>query len=146
RSALAAGENGKAAELFERARMSRDAAGAWERAGELERAGDLWLRLGEHAQAARLFRRGRNEEKLLRCLRQLGNHREAALLLEKRGEIEKAVDAFAAVVSGSEEARLQLQSDVPEAKTKRSALKAAIRLAALGQDIDAAPLFLRGGA
>jgi len=144
-SALAAGEHGKAAELFERARMSRDAAGAWERAGELERAGDLWLRLGDHAQAARLFRRGHNEEKLLRCLRQLGDHREAALLLEKRGEIEKAVDAFAAAASESEEARLQLQSYVPAVKTKRSALKAAIRLAALGRDAEAAPLFLRAG-
>ncbi|MGO9310420.1 MAG: UvrD-helicase domain-containing protein [Spirochaetia bacterium] len=145
RSARAAGEHGKAAELFERARMSREAAGAWEAAGEHERAGDLWLRLGDHAQAARLFRRAGSEEKLLRCLRHLGNNREAALLLEKRGEIEKAVDAFAAAVAESDEARRQLQSDVPPARTKRTALKAAIRLAALGRDAEAAPLFLKAG-
>jgi hypothetical protein len=145
RSALAAGEYRKAAELFERARMSREAAGAWERAREFERAGDLWLRLGDHTEAARLFRRGGNEEKLLRCLRQLGDHREAALLLEKRGEIEKAVDAFAAAAAASEEARRRLESEVPAAKTRRSAMKAAIRLAALGRDAEAAALFLRAG-
>jgi hypothetical protein len=146
RSALAAGEYGKAAELFERARMGREAAGAWERAGEFDRSGDLWLRLGEHVEAARLFRRSGNTEKLLRCLRHLGNHREVALLLEKRGEIEKAVDAFAASASESEEARQRLESEVPAAKTRRSALKAAIRLAALGRDSEAAPLFLRAEA
>jgi tetratricopeptide (TPR) repeat protein len=126
--------------------MSREAAGAWERAGEFERAGDLRLRLGDHAEAARLFRRSGSEEKLLRCLRQLGDHREAALLLEKRGEIEKAVDAFAGAAAASEEARRRLESEVPAAKTRRSAMKAAIRLAALGRDAEAAPLFLRGGA
>ncbi len=145
RSALAAGEYGKAADLFERSRMSRDAADAWERAHEFERAGDLLLRLGDHAEAARLFRRAGSEEKLLRCLRQIGNHREAALLLEKRGEIEKAVDAFTAAAAASEDARHRLESEVPEAKTRRSAIKAAIRLAALGRDAEAAPLFLRGG-
>lgn len=146
RSALAAGEHAKAAGLFERARMSRDAAAAWERAGELERAGDLWLRVGAHAEAARLYRRSGSTEKLLRCLRHLGNHREAALVLEKRGEIEKAVESFAAAASESEEARQRLESEVPPAKTKRSALKAAIRLAALGRDAEAAPLFFRAGA
>ena len=108
-------------------------------------AGDLLLRLGDHAEAARLFRRAGSEEKLLRCLRQIGNHREAALLLEKRGEIEKAVDAFTAAAGASEDARHRLESEVPVAKTRRSAIKAAIRLAALGRDAEAAPLFLRGG-
>jgi len=144
-SALAAGKYRAAAELFERAHMSREAADAWERAGELERAGDLWLRLGDHVTAARLFKRCGNVEKLLRCLRHLGNHREVGLLLEKRGEIEKAVTELAAAASVSAEARLRLESEVPIARSARSALKAAVRLAALGRDAEAAPLFLRGG-
>ncbi len=146
RAAQEAGAFARAAELFERARLSRDAAAAWERAGELERAGDLWLRLGDHARAAGLYRRAGNDEKLLRCLRHLGDHREAALLYEKRGEIEKAVDAFAAAAAASETARRRLESELPEAKTRRTALKAGTRLAALGRDAEAAPLFLRGGA
>ena len=125
--------------------MSRDAAEAWEQAHEFERSGDLLLRIGDHAEAARLFRRAGSEEKLLRCLRQVGDHREAALLLEKRGEIEKAVDAFTAAAASSEDARRRLESEVPVAKTRRAAVKAAIRLAALGRDAEAAPLFLRGG-
>jgi hypothetical protein len=145
RSALAAADFRGAAELFERARMGRDAAGAWERAGEVERAGDLWLRLGDHARAARLFRRAGSEEKLLRCLRHLGQHREAALLLEKRGDVEKAVEAFTAAAAESEEARRELEAEVPAPKTRRTALKAAIRLSALGRDAEAAPLFLQAG-
>ena len=145
RSALAEGEFSRAAEHFEKARMGREAAAAWERAGESERAGDLWLRLGNHAEAARLFRRSHSDEKLLRCLRQLGEHRQAALILEKRGEIEKAVEAFAAAAAVSEEAKRRIEAEIPEARTRRSAIKAAIRLAALGRDAEAAPLFIQGG-
>ncbi len=145
RSAQASGEHAKSAELFERARMSREAAAEWERAGDLEHAGDLWLRVGSHAEAARLFRRSGSTEKLLRCLRHLGNHREAALLFERRGDMEKAVQSFAAAALESPEARQRLESEIPAAKTKRSALKAAIRLAALGRDAEAAPLFVRAG-
>ena len=42
--------------------------------------------------------------------------------------------------------QVQPYKPVPAAKSKRSALKAAMRLAALGRDAEAAPLFLRAGA
>jgi hypothetical protein len=144
-SALGARRYAEAAELFERVRMNREAAEAWEKAKKYERAGDLRLRLGEHAEAARLFHKSGSTEKELRCLRQLGRYREAGLLLEKQGEIEKAIDAFTQAAAESEEARQRIQREVPEAKTRRAALKAAVRQAALGRDAEAAELFLKAG-
>ena len=146
RSAFAARRYAEAADLFERARMGREAAEAWEKAKQYERAGDLRLRLGDHADAARLFHRARSAEKELRCLRQLGRHREAGLLLEKQGEIEKAIEAFAAAAAESKESRQRLETEVPEPKTRPTQRRAAIRLAALGRDAEAAELFLRAGA
>ncbi len=146
RSAFSARRYAEAADFFERARMSREAAEAWEKARRYERAGDLRLRLGDHAEAARLFHKARNPEKELRCLQHLRRYREAGLLLEKQGELEKAIEAFAAAASESEESRRRLEEEVPEPKTRATQRRAAVRLAALGRDAEAADLFLKAGA
>ncbi|MGO9410494.1 MAG: UvrD-helicase domain-containing protein [Spirochaetia bacterium] len=146
RAALETRRYAEAADLFERARMNREAAEAWEKAKKYERAGDLRLRLGEHAEAARLYHKSGSPEKELRCLRQLGRHRETGLLLEKLGEIDEAIEAFRQAAAESEEARQRIEREVPEAKTKRTALKAAVRQAALGRDAEAAELFVKAGA
>ena len=146
RSAFASGRYAEAGELFERARMGREAAAAWEKAKQYERAGDLVLRLGEHAAAARLYHKNGTWEKELRCLRQLGRHHEAGLILEKQGEIEKAIEAFAQAAAESTEARSRLESEVPQAKTRPTARKAGVRLAALGRNAEAAEMLLKAGA
>lgn len=146
RLALSARHYAEAGDLFERAHLAREAAGAWEKAKQYDRAGDLLLRLGDHAKAARLFHRAHNWEKELRCLRQLGKHREVGLLLEKLGQIEKAVEAFALAAAESQESRSSIEEGVPAAKTRRTQLKAAIRMAALGRDVEAADLFFQAGA
>jgi tetratricopeptide (TPR) repeat protein len=144
-AALAAGDPRGAAALFEKAKKPREAAAAWEKAGGFEKAGDLYLRVGDHASAARMFQKSGSAEKLLRCLRQLGDHRRLGLALEAQGETEKAIASFGAFAAQSAENRSVLENEVPEARTRRSALKAAIRLAALGRDAEAAALFEQAG-
>jgi tetratricopeptide (TPR) repeat protein len=77
--------------------------------------------------------------------RALGDELAIGLHFEALGDAGKAVAAFAQFAAGSAENRERLLSAVPEVKSRRSALKAALRLSALGMADKAGPLFLQAG-
>ncbi len=141
----AAGDFARAAAMLEKAKLPLEAAACLARIGREEGAADLYFQGGDFAQAARLYRKLGDDEKLLLCYRRLGDQFAIGVLHEARGEVRKAVDAFAAFARRSVEDQSRLLAAVPEVKSKRSALKAAIRLSALGMPEKAGPLFLRAG-
>jgi tetratricopeptide (TPR) repeat protein len=141
----ARGEHARAAKLLEKAGLFGEAADCLLKIGRDGQAGDLYFRGGDFRNAARCYRKAGDDEKELRCLRHIGDMRAVALFHQKRGETRKAIEAFAAHAGESEGHRAALLAMVPEVKTSRSALSAAIIYAALGMADRAGPLFLRAG-
>jgi tetratricopeptide (TPR) repeat protein len=145
RALAAAGKYDRAAPLLEKARLPLEAAACYVRLGQAVKAADLYFRAGDVKHAATLYKKAGEEEKLLRCYRQLGDFQSVAEHLEARGDVRRAVEAFARYVEGSPERRDELIASIPKGTTKKSARKAAIRRAALDQPQEAAPLFMRAG-
>jgi tetratricopeptide (TPR) repeat protein len=140
-----AGDFERAAQMLQKARLPLEAAACLARAGKASEAADLYLRAGDARKAARLYKQDGNTEKLLRCYRQMGDHLAIALLHESRGDLTRAIDAFAQHAAGSEADRAALVASIPEAKNARAALKAAVRYAALAMPEKAGPLFSQAG-
>ena len=126
------GDHVRAAEQFRRAGMLSSAA------AELELTGD-------YAAAAPLYRRLGDNDALLRCLIAAGEHHEAGLVYEKRGALEQAADCFRRYADSSPEARQDLERRLAGIAGMRAGMRAAIRMAALGQADRAAPIYLRNG-
>ena len=145
RAYAAAGDYGRAAPLLEKAKLPLEAAACLLKLGQEVKAADLYFRTGEFKQAARLYKKSGNDEKLLRCFRQLGDDLAIAQHFEGRGDARKAVAAFAQFAGASEANREALLATVPQVKSRRSALKAALRYSALAMPDKAGPLFLRAG-
>ena len=145
RALAARGENARAAKLLEKAGLFAEGAAALLKIGRDGQAGDLYYRAGDFKNAARCFRKVGDDEKELRCLRHMGDPRAVALFHQKRGETRKAIEAFAAFAGAGDANRAALAAMIPEVKTSRSALSAAIMYAALGMPEKAGPLFLRAG-
>ena len=145
RAYAASGDYGRAAALLEKAKLPLEAAACLVKLGQEAKAADLYFRAGDIKRAARLYKGAGNDEKLLRCYRQLGDERAIAEHFEARGDIRKAVAAFARFAGSSEANRAALLAAVPQVKSGRSALKAALRYSALSMPDKAGPLFLRAG-
>jgi tetratricopeptide (TPR) repeat protein len=145
RAYAAAGEYGRAAPLLEKAKLPLEAAACLVKLGQEAKAADLYFRAGEFKQAARLYKKSGNDERLLRCYRQLGDDLAIAQYFEGRGDARKAVAAFAQFAGASEANREALLGTVPQVKSRRSALKAALRYSALSMPDKAGPLFLQAG-
>ena len=145
RALAKAGQYERAAMLLEKAKLPLEAAACLVRIGREERAADLFFRAGDVRKAIRLYKKCGNQEKLLRCYRQLGDQLAIAAWHEARGEVRKAIEAFFRYAGQSEEHRREVVSSIPEAKTRSSALKAAIRYSSLDMPDKAGPLFLRAG-
>jgi tetratricopeptide (TPR) repeat protein len=145
RAYAAAGDYGRAAPLLEKAKLPLEAAVCLARLGQEAKAADLYFRAGELKHAARLYKKSGSDEKLLRCYRQLGDDLAIAQYFEGRGDARKAVAAFAQFAAASEANRNALVGTIPQVKSKRSALKAALRYSALSMPDKAGPLFLRAG-
>ena len=126
------GDHVRAAEQFRRAGMLSSAA------AELELTGD-------YAGAAALYRRLGDNDALVRCLIRAGAYHEAGLVYEKRGALEQAADCFRRYAESSPEARQDLERRLAGIAGMRAGMRAAIRMAALGQADRAAPIYLRNG-
>ena len=126
------GDHVRAAEQFRRAGMLSSAA------EELEVTGD-------YAAAAALYRRLGDNDALLRCLIGAGAYHDAGLVYEKRGALEQAADCFRRYADSSSEARQDLERRLAGIAGMRAGMRAAIRMAALGQADRAAPIYLRNG-
>ena len=126
------GDHVRAAEQFRRAGMLSSAA------EELEVTGD-------YAAAAALYRRLGDNDALLRCLIGAGAYHDAGLVYEKRGALEQAADCFRRYADSSPEARQDLERRLAGIAGMRAGMRAAIRMAALGQADRAAPIYLRNG-
>ena len=126
------GDHVRAAEQFRRAGMLSSAA------EELELTGDC-------AAAAVLYRRLGDNDALLRCLIGAGAYHEAGLVYEKRGALEQAADCFRRYAESSPEARQDLERRLAGIAGMRAGMRAAIRMAALGQADRAARIYLRNG-
>ena len=127
-----AGDHAKAAVQFRRAGLLTSAAGEFELAGDHARAVALYRRLGDNAA-------------LLRCLLNSGAYHDAALVYEKRGDLEQAADCFRRYAESSPQARQDLEQRLAGITPKRPGMRAAIRMVALGQTARAAPIYFRHG-
>ena len=145
RAYAAARDYGRAAPLLEKAKLPLEAAACLAKVGQEAKAADLYFRAGEFKQAARLYKKSGNDEKLLRCYRQLGDDLAIAQYFEGRGDARKAVAAFAQFAGASEANREALLGTIPQVKSRRSALKAALRYCALSMPDKAGPFFLQAG-
>ena len=126
------GDHARAAEQFRRAGMLSSAA------AELELTGD-------HSGAAALYRRLGDNDALLRCLTRSGAYHEAGLVYEKRGDLERAAACFRRHAESSPEALQELQRELAGVAGRHAGMRAAIRMAAVGQTAQAAPIYLEHG-
>jgi tetratricopeptide (TPR) repeat protein len=145
RALAAAGHYERAARLLEKAGLPLEAAACLARIGREERAADLYAQAGELKLAVRLYKKSGSDEKLRRCYRRLEDHMAIVHYYESRGDVRKAIETLHSYAGASEERRAELLASIPPVKSKRSALKAAVRYAALGMPDKAGPLFLRAG-
>jgi tetratricopeptide (TPR) repeat protein len=145
RGHAARGSFERAAALLLKAQLPIEAADCFMKMGNEPRAAELLFQGGRYREAASIFKRQGNDEMLFRCYRRLGDRHAIALLHEKRGEIRKAVEAFALFVQASRENREKLLSSIPEPGGKGGQLRAAIRYAALAMPREAAKAFLAAG-
>ena len=136
---------GEAARYLKLAGDHAAAAAQFRRAGLLSFAAEEFERAGDHARAATLYRRTGDNAGLLRCLLAGGAYHDAALIYEKRGDLEQAADCFRRYVESSPQARRDLEQRLTKISPKRPGMRAAIRMAALGQAGRAAPIYLRNG-
>ena len=126
------GDHARAAEQFRRAGMLKSAAAEYELAGD-------------HERAALLYRRGGDNDGLLRSLLNAGLFHAAGLLHEKRGDLEQAADCFLRHAESSPEARRDLERELERIAGRHTGMRAAIRMAAVGQPARAAPIYLEHG-
>ena len=136
---------GEAARYLKLAGDHAAAAAQFRRAGLLSFAAEEFERAGDHARAAALYRRTGDHDGLLRCLLAGGAYHDAALIYEKRGDLEQAADCFRRYVDSSPQARKDLEQRLTVISPKRPGMRAAIRMAALGQAGRAAPIYFRNG-
>ena len=127
-----AGDHAAAAVQFRRAGLLRPAAEEFEQAGDHIRAGALYRRLGDGGA-------------LLRCLLNGGSYHDAGLEYEKMGDLERAADCFRRYAESSPEARRDLERRLAKISPKRPGMRAAVRMVALGQLAQAAPIYQRRG-
>jgi hypothetical protein len=116
-----------------------------EKAGHAEAAADLYVRAGDLAEAVRLYDAAGREEKLLSCLRSMGDELAVGARLEAHGDAGGARAAYARMAARSPADRDRLLSTVPEATDSASALAAGLRLSALAMPERAGRLLLRAG-
>ena len=126
------GDHAEAAEQFRRAGMLTSAAAEYELAGDHERAAVVYRRLGDN-------------DGLLRSLTSAGLYHDAGLLHEKRGDLEQAADCFLRQAESSPEARRELERELERIAVRHTGMRAAIRMAAVGQPARAAPIYLSHG-
>ena len=126
------GDHAQAAEQFRRAGMLTSASAEYELAGDHERAAVLYRRLGDN-------------DGLLRSLMSAGMFHDAGLLHEKRGDLEKAADCFLRHAASSPAARQELERELQRIAVRHTGMRAAIRMAAVGQPARAAPIYLEHG-
>ncbi len=145
RALARAGDDERAAVFLEKAHLWLEAGMCLERTGRLEHAADLYFRGGDYREAAKLYRKTGSDEKLLRSYRKLDDQLAIGTFFEKKGDIRGAVEAYTQYASRSEDNRHRLEDSIPAAKTRITALKAAIRYSALGRPVEAGPLFIQAG-
>ncbi len=126
------GDHAQAAEQFRRAGMLTSASAEYELAGDHERAAVLYRRLGDN-------------DGLLRSLVSAGMFHDAGLLHEKRGDLEKAADCFLRHAASSPAARQELERELQRIAVRHTGMRAAIRMAAVGQPARAAPIYREHG-
>ncbi len=143
RALARAGDDERAAGFLEKAHLWLEAGMCLERVGRREQAADMYFRGGSYREAAKLYKKTASDEKLLRCLRKLDDQEAIGAYFEKKGDVRRAVEAYAQYASRSEDNRARLADSIPAVKTRTTALKAAIRYAALGIPDKAGPLFLQ---
>ena len=136
---------GEAARFLKLAGDHAEAAAQFRRAGLPAFAAAEFEQAGDHTRAAALYRRVGDTDALLRCLLKSGAHHDAGLVYEKRGDLERAGDCFRRYVESSPQARRDLEQRLTKITPKRPGMRAAIRMAALGQTARAAPIYSRNG-
>ena len=152
------GEFGKLAQFYLDRRVPSEAARYLQRIGDHDRAADQFRRAGmlssaaaeleltgDHAGAAALYRRLGDNDALLRCLTRSGAYHEAGLVYEKRGDLERAADCFRRYAESSPEAFQELERELAGVAGRHAGMRAAIRMAAVGQTAQAAPIYLSHG-
>ena len=142
------GANGKAARYLKLAGDHAEAAVEFQRAEMLQLAAAEFELAHDYKRAAALYRRLRDTTSLLRCLRSvpIGGAYEAALVYEEQGNWQKAVEHFRRYADSSPEARSDLQRRLAALTARRpGGLRAALRMDALGQQRQAAPIYDRHG-
>ena len=82
---------------------------------------------------------------MLRSLLNGKAYHDAGLEYEKRGDLERAVDCFRRYAASSPEARQDLEQRLARISPQRPGMRAAVRMVALGQLADAAPIYQRRG-
>lgn len=130
--------------LFDRARAPLRSAACLVKLKRPGEAADRYFQAGRYAEAAPLYRRTRNEERLVACWKHLKDWRSLARWHEQRGEAGEAVEQLARWLAEDPARRAELEAEAGEPRGRRSALRVAIRRAALGDAAGAAPLFLAG--
>lgn len=135
----------RALALYDRARAHLRAASCLMKLKRPGEAADRYFQAGQYAAAAPLYRKTGNVERLAACWRQMRDWRSLAGLHERRGEAAEAVAMLSRWLSEDAGRRRQLESEVGEPKGRRTALRVAIRRAALGDGAGAAALFLESG-
>ena len=140
---LTLNKNGKAAHHLKLAGDHAAAALHYRRAGMIDLAAEEFEKDGQYDNAVPLYRRLGDLEALLRCLLQVGEFHEAALVYEKQDNLDRAIDCFHRYAASSEENRGDLERRLTEISPKRPGVKAAVRLAALGRQREAAEIFAR---
>ena len=136
---------GEAARFLKLAGDHAQAAAQFRRAGLLSFAAEEFEQAGDHVRAAALYRRVGDSDALLRCLLESGAYHDAGLVYEKRGDLERAGDCFRRYAESSPQARRDLEQRLAKITPKRPGMRAAVRMAALGQPARAAPIYLRNG-
>ena len=142
---LARKDGGEAARYLKLAGDHAAAAVQFRRAGFLEFAAQEFEQAGDHAKAAALYRRLGDRDALLRSLLNGKAYHDAGLEYEKRGDLERAVDCFRRYAASSPEARQDLEQRLARISPQRPGMRAAVRMVALGQLADAAPIYQRRG-
>ena len=136
---------GEAARFLKLAGDHAEAAAQFRRAGLLASAAEQFELAGDHARAVALYRRVGDNDGVLRCLLDSGAYHDAALVYEKRGDLQSAIDCFRRFAESSPQARQDLEQRLARITPKRPGMRAAIRMVALGQSAQAAPIYFRNG-
>jgi tetratricopeptide (TPR) repeat protein len=142
RGYAAGGSYERAAALLLKAQLPLEAADCYLKIGRESRAAELLFKGGRYREAALLFDTLGDDEMLFRCYRRLGDRLATGILHEKRGEVRKAIDAFALYAAASPENREQLLASIPRSTGRSADMGAAIRYSALSMPREAAHAFL----